>query len=181
MMSDGTHISIPWFLDLWILTIGETAPYTGCWFKEYTAFWRSLAQPCKVLPPSWHCNRVFKGSPLFSQASYFRMLGNHPKASLIAQLVKSPPAMQETPVRFLGWEIRWRRDRLPIPVFWGFLCSSAGRESASNGGDLSSIPGLGISPGEGKSYPLQYSGLDHSTDSIIHEVTKNQIRLSDFH
>ena len=25
-------------------------------------------------------------------------------ASLIAQLVKNPPAMQETPVRFLGWE-----------------------------------------------------------------------------
>ena len=25
-------------------------------------------------------------------------------ASLIAQLVKDPPAMQETPVRFLGWE-----------------------------------------------------------------------------
>ena len=24
--------------------------------------------------------------------------------SLIAQLVKNPPAMQETPVRFLGWE-----------------------------------------------------------------------------
>ena len=25
-------------------------------------------------------------------------------ASLIAQLVKNPPAMQETPVQFLGWE-----------------------------------------------------------------------------
>ena len=25
-------------------------------------------------------------------------------ASLIAQLVKNPPAIQETPVRFLGWE-----------------------------------------------------------------------------
>ena len=25
-------------------------------------------------------------------------------ASLIAQLVKNPPAMQETPVRFLDWE-----------------------------------------------------------------------------
>jgi len=26
------------------------------------------------------------------------------EASLVAQLVKNPPAMQETPVRFLGWE-----------------------------------------------------------------------------
>ena len=25
-------------------------------------------------------------------------------ASLIAQLVRNPPAMQETPVQFLGWE-----------------------------------------------------------------------------
>ena len=44
-------------------------------------------------------------------------------ASLIAQLVKNPPAMQETPVQFLGWnsirlKIPWRRERLPTPVFW---------------------------------------------------------------
>ena len=26
------------------------------------------------------------------------------RASLIAQLLKNPPAMQETPVQFLGWE-----------------------------------------------------------------------------
>ena len=31
-------------------------------------------------------------------------------------------------------------------------------------GDLSSIPGLGRSPGEGKDYPLQYSGLENSVD-----------------
>ena len=40
------------------------------------------------------------------------------RASLIALLVKNPPAMQETPVLFLGWEILWRRERLPTPVFW---------------------------------------------------------------
>ena len=39
-------------------------------------------------------------------------------ASLSAQLVKNPPAMQETPVQFLDWEIPWRRERLPSPVFW---------------------------------------------------------------
>ena len=42
----------------------------------------------------------------------------------------------------------------------GFPCGSAGRESACNAGDLGSIPGLGRSPGEGKGYLLQYSGLD---------------------
>ena len=41
-------------------------------------------------------------------------------------------------------------------------CDSAGKESACNVGDLDSIPGLGRSPGEGKGYPLQYSGLENS-------------------
>ena len=63
------------------------------------------------------------------------------RASLIAQLVKNPPAMQET----LGYswvrKIRWRRDRLPTPVFLGFPGGSAGKESACNMGDLGWIPG----------------------------------------
>ena len=42
----------------------------------------------------------------------------HLGASLIAQLIKNPPAMQETPVRSLGWEDPWRRERLPTSVFW---------------------------------------------------------------
>ena len=41
--------------------------------------------------------------------------------------------------------------------------------------DLGSILGLGRSPGEGKGYPLQYSGLENSMDCIIvHGVMKNQ-------
>ena len=51
-------------------------------------------------------------------------------------------------------------DRLP--------CGSAGKESACNAGDLGSIPGLRRSPGEGKGYPLQYSGLENSMDCIVH-------------
>ena len=43
------------------------------------------------------------------------------------------------------------------------------------------IPGLGRSPGEGKSYPLQYSGLENSRDCIVHGVSKSRTRLSDFH
>ena len=46
--------------------------------------------------------------------------------------------------------------------FMGFPCSSAGKESPANAGDLCLIPGLGRSPGEGKGYPLQYSGLENS-------------------
>ena len=37
---------------------------------------------------------------------------------LVAQLVKNPPAMQETWVRSLVGKIPWRRERLPTPVFW---------------------------------------------------------------
>ena len=103
------------------------------------------------------------------------------KASLAAQLVKNPPAMQETPVQFLGWEgISWRRDRLPTPVFLGFPCGSTGKKSARNAGDLGSIPGLGRSPGEGKGYPLQCSGLENSMDCVVYGVSKSQTRLSDF-
>ena len=47
----------------------------------------------------------------------------------------------------------------------GFPCGSAGKESACNARDLGSIPGLGRSPGEGKGYPLQCSGLENSMDS----------------
>ena len=39
-------------------------------------------------------------------------------ASLVAQLVKNPPAMWETWVRSLGWEDSLRREKLPTPVFW---------------------------------------------------------------
>ena len=45
-----------------------------------------------------------------------------------------------------------------------FPGGSAGKDSARNVGDLGLIPGLGRSPGEGKRYPLQYSGLENSTD-----------------
>ena len=102
-------------------------------------------------------------------------------ASLIAQLVKNPPAMQETLVQFLGWEDRQRRNRPPTPVFLGFLYGSAGKESACNAGGLGLTPGLGRSPGEGKGYPLHYAGLENSMDCIVHGISKSQTRLDDFH
>ena len=61
---------------------------------------------------------------------------------------------------------------LPIACFPG---GSDGKESACNEGYLGSIPGLGISSGEGDSYPLQYSGLENSMDRgawQVHGVTK---------
>ena len=46
----------------------------------------------------------------------------------------------------------------------GFPDSSAGKESACSTGHLGLTPGLGRSPGEGKGYPPQYSGLENSMD-----------------
>ena len=68
-----------------------------------------------------------------------------------------------------------------VYVFMGFPCGSAGKESICNAGDLGSIPGLGRSPGEGKGYPLQYSGLENSMDWIVYGDAKSQTQLSDFH
>ena len=71
---------------------------------------------------------------------------------------------------------------MPTPVFFCFLCGLAGKESACNVGDMGSMfPGLGRSPGEGKVYPLQYSGRENSMDHIVHGVTKSQTPLRDFH
>ena len=70
--------------------------------------------------------------------------------------------------------------RLPTAVFLGFPGGSVGKESACKAGDVG-IPGLERSPGEGKGYSLQYSGLENSMDYTVHGVAKSQTQLSDFH
>ena len=82
--------------------------------------------------------------------------------------------MQEILVRFLVRKIRWKRERLPTPVFLGFPGGSAGKECACHAGDLGSISGLGRSPEEGKGYQLQDSSLENSMNCIVHGVTKSQ-------
>ena len=53
-----------------------------------------------------------------------------------------------------------------ISNYLGFPGNSAGKESACNSGDPSSIPASGRSLGEGKGHPLQYSGLENSRFSV---------------
>ena len=63
----------------------------------------------------------------------------------------------------------------------GFPNCSVGKEPICNEGDPGSIPWLGRSPGEGKGYPLQYSGLENSMDCRAHRVARqSQTRMSDF-
>ena len=100
--------------------------------------------------------------------------------------------MQETPVLFLGWEDPRRRDRLPTPVFLGFPCGSAGKESTCNSGDLGSIPGE--PPEKGKptyssilawripwtinGNPLQYSCLENPKNEEAWHATVHGVATS---
>ena len=68
-----------------------------------------------------------------------------------------------------------------LPSGWVSLVAQLVKKSTCNEGDLGLIPGLGRSHGEGKGYPLQYSGLENSVDYIVHGVTKSRTRLNDFH
>ena len=85
------------------------------------------------------------------------------RASLIAQLVKTSPAIQDTPVDSWLGKIRWKRDRLPNPVFLGFPCASAGKESACNMGDLGWEDPLGR---ERLPTPVFWPGEFHGLQSI---------------
>ena len=58
---------------------------------------------------------------------------------------------------------------------------SAGEASACHVGNLGSIPGLGGSPGEENSYPLQCPGVENSRDCIIHRVSRSWAQLSELH
>ena len=54
--------------------------------------------------------------------------------------------------------------RIVIFIFWGFPGGSVVKNLPANAGDVGSIPGLGRSPGEENSNPLQYSCLENPTD-----------------
>ena len=119
--------------------------------------------------------------------------------SLVAQVVKCLPTMWETSVQSLGGEDHMdkgmathsrilapsqKKDRLK-EILCGFPCSSDGKASACNAGDLGLIPVLGRSSGEGNGNPLQYSCLENPMDqgtwwATVHGVTKSQTQLSDF-
>ena len=82
----------------------------------------------------------------------------------------------------------WRNNGWKFPKFKknaNLPGDSYGKEPAWNAGELCSIPGLGIAPGEGNGNPLQYSYLENSMDrgvwwAIAHRVAESDTtRLSD--
>ena len=79
-------------------------------------------------------------------------------------------------------EIRFSSYTL-IPCFFSSLVigGSADKEFVCNAGDLSLIPLLGRSSGQGNGYPLHYSGLENSMGCIVQGVANSWTRLSDSH
>ena len=84
--------------------------------------------------------------------------------SLVAQLVKTPPVIQETPVQFLGQEDPLEKGLITHSSIHGLLWWLNSKESVCNVGYLSSIPVLGRSPGGGNGYLLQYFSLENPVD-----------------
>ena len=111
------------------------------------------------------------------------------KQNVLDPLVRFSFCLWDVPVRnCLLQELKnlvlklWEYSRSKM-ILWLFY--SKGESSAIHvhlvPHDLGSIPGLGRSPGEGKGYPLQYSGLESSMGCIVHGVAKSRTWLSDFH
>ena len=87
------------------------------------------------------------------------------RATLAAQPVKNPPAMQETLVRSLGWE-DLEKGTVRSPVSLGFSSGSESKESSCSAGDLGSIPGLGRSPEGGHVNPLHVLENPHGQRNL---------------
>ena len=101
---------------------------------------------------------------------------SHPKSVSSSWEIRELINLQETPFFFVSW----------FSEYLSFPGGSDSKESACNAGDLGLILGLGRSPGEGKSTPLQYFWLENSMDrgawwATAHGVTKGPTRPSNFH
>ena len=117
--------------------------------------WSNLAHTCVIcyilFSTSLFCSHFWPVFMVFQFCTPSCLLGRH--------------CLFPTPLPLVAW-IQIRGIIYTLEMRRGLICGSAGKESACNARDLSSVPGLGRSPGEGKVYPLQYSGLENSMDSV---------------
>ena len=78
-------------------------------------------------------------------------------------------------------------EKIVYPLLVGILNGSLASKNSMRAPQkvkhdvITLVPGLGRSPGEGKGYPLQYSGLENSMDCIVHGAAKSWTWLSDIH
>ena len=96
----------------------------------------------------------------------------------ISRYNRTPISHNMAATQALGLQCVWgpaTKQKRETPSFLvidpGFPCSSVGKESACNAGDLGLIPGLGRSPGEGNGNPLQYSCLENPKDKAAWQAT----------
>ena len=94
--------------------------------------------------------------------------------SLIAQLLKNPPAMQETVVRFLGWEDPMEMGGLPLQYSWASLMAQLVKNPPAMQETWVRSLGWEDSPGEGKGQGRERKGphtMGHKTQiSMIHST-----------
>ena len=95
----------------------------------------------------------------------------HYRASPVDLLVKNPPAMQETQVQFL--KICWRRDRLPLQYSWASLVAQLLKKPPTVWETWVQSLGWEGPLEKGKGYPLQYSGLENSMDSMVSQRVRH--------
>ena len=157
----------------------------------------TLCDPIDRSPPGSPVPGILQARTLewvaisFSNAWQWKVKG---KLLSRVQLLATPwTAAHQAPLS-MGFSNKeyWSGVPLPSPmhcarkdqIHLGFPGGLDGKESACNAGDLGSVPGLRISPGERHGYPLQYSCLENSRDrgawrATVHWVTKNCTLLSD--
>ena len=143
---------------------------------------------CTPCSGRWNLNHCWQGKPLFIHLTLYSLVKNLLDLCLIHPVAMGSDdwiiTFRQSALTFE--QIRHRKKKLSFECHKDFSvisfpCGSAGKESTCSAGDLGSIPGLGRSPGEGKGYPLQDSGLENSMDCIVSGVAKSRTRLRDSH
>ena len=128
------HIEKPHLSDSWLKIKVNIHFITGnCYFQTGLCYGADDSDSIVIVPDKIHGVIIF--------------------LALEAQLVKNPPAVQETRLNSWVRKILWRRERLPALVFLGFPGGSESKGSVCNAKDPGSVPGMIRSPGEGMAAP----------------------------
>ena len=147
----------------WSTTLHSPGPTLGCEPGSKHVNSPMPLSPCTSGPSVWNILPIFlhlaKHDSSFSDVTSCRK--------------PSPPLWDEEGVPLLCSHLTLDMQLLEHSSH--LVIHTLVKESACNLGDLGLIPGLGRCPGEEKSHPLQYSGLENSMDCIVHGVAKSWI------
>ena len=155
-----SEICIKCFCFLWIRVLGRKSKVCILYpSKIIVLFYKLSSFTCKPI--------------CFSLTSFYNYQEPMKRSYSISKTVIPPPTILIMIIKLRLNHILWYNESRSLTIL-DFPWGSAGKEFACNAGDLGLIPGLGKSPGKGKGYPLQYSGLENSVDCIFHGVAKSQ-------